>query len=82
MVVAQLAERSLRTQEVSGFVCKICIDHLFTVNCIEKTNVKITEAGNGPLKRTKDCFEPFVLDAFIKVGQSRMFVYFIFLLIS
>ena len=42
----------------------------------------ITEAGNGPLKRTKDCFEPFVLDAFIKVGQSRMFVYFIFLLIS
>ena len=28
---------------------KIYIEHLFTVNCIEKTKIKKKEAGNGPI---------------------------------
>ena len=29
----------------------IFIEHLFTVNCIEKTKIKKKEAGNGPFKK-------------------------------
>ena len=28
------------------------IEHLFIVNCVEKTNIKKIEAGNGPFKKT------------------------------
>ena len=48
VVVAQLVERSLPTQEVRGsnsVIIKLLSDiYLFTVNCIEKTK----EAQNGP----------------------------------
>ena len=43
MVVAQLIERSIPTPEVRGsnpVIGKICIEHLFTVNCIEKMKIK------------------------------------------
>ena len=53
MIVAQLAERSLSTPEVRGsnaIIGKICIEHLFTINCIEKTKVKKKEAVNGSFK--------------------------------
>ena len=42
MVVAQLVEQLLPIPEVIG---KIYIEHLFTVNCIEKTKIKKKEAG-------------------------------------
>ena len=51
MFVAQLAERLLLIPEVHGsipVIGKIYIEHLFTVNCIEKTKIKKKEAGNGP----------------------------------
>ena len=43
MVVAQLVERSLSIPEVRGsnpVIGKIYIEHLFTVNCIEKTKIR------------------------------------------
>ena len=43
VVVAQLVERSLPIPEVHGLnpvISKIYIEHLFTVNCIEKTKIK------------------------------------------
>ena len=55
MVVAQLVERLLPIPEVWGsnpLIGKnLCIEHLFTVNCIEKrkTEIKEKEAGNGPI---------------------------------
>ena len=51
MVVAQLLERSLPKPEVRGsnpVIGKIYIEHLFTVNCIEKKKkIKKKEAGKG-----------------------------------
>ena len=47
VVVAQLVERSLPIPEVHGLnpvISKIYIEHLFTVNCIEKTKIN----KNGP----------------------------------
>ena len=44
VVVAQLVERSLPTPKVHGLnpvIGKLFIEHLFTVNCIEKTEIKI-----------------------------------------
>ena len=32
------------------------IEHLFTVNCIEKTKLKKKEAGNGPFKKFNKSF--------------------------
>ena len=49
--MAQLVERSLQIAEVRSSnpgIGKIYIEHLFTVNCIEKKNVKKKEAGNSP----------------------------------
>ena len=43
MVVAQLVERSLPIPEVSSSILvigKIYIEHLFTINCIEKMKDK------------------------------------------
>ena len=51
--VAQLVERLLPIPEVQGsnpVIGKIYIEHLLTVNCIEKTEIKKKEAGNGSLK--------------------------------
>ena len=48
MVVAQLVERSPLTPEIRGsnpVLGNTCIEHLFTVNCVEKSE---KEAGNGP----------------------------------
>ena len=53
MVLAELVERSLPLSDVSSsnpVMGKIYIEHLFTVNCIEKTTNKEKEAGNGPIK--------------------------------
>ena len=50
-VVAQLVEWSLPTTEVLGsnsIIGEIFI-HVFTINCIEKTNLKKKEAGKGPV---------------------------------
>ena len=55
MVVAQLIEQALPIPEVHGSNLvigkKLYIEHLFTVNCIEKTKIKEKEAGNGPFKK-------------------------------
>ena len=48
--MAQLVEQSLAIPEVRGsnpVIGKIYIEHLFPVNCIEKTKIKKKEAGNG-----------------------------------
>ena len=42
MVVAQLVERSLPIPEV---ISKIYIEHLFTVNCVEKTKINKKRLG-------------------------------------
>ena len=49
MVVAQLVERSLPIPEIHGSnpVIAKFIEHLFTINWIEKTKIKKKEAGNG-----------------------------------
>ena len=44
MVVAQLVERSLPTPEVRGWN-PVIGEILFTVNCIEKTKLKIKRTG-------------------------------------
>ena len=53
VVVAQLVERPLLIPEVRGsnpLIGKnLYIEHLFTVNCIEKTKMKKKEAGTGHL---------------------------------
>ena len=49
MVVAQLVEQLLPIPEVIG---KIYIEHLFTVNCIEKTKIKKKEAGKWLILKT------------------------------
>ena len=52
--VAQLVERPLPIPEVRSsnpvIGKNLHIEHLFNVNCIEKTKIKEKEAGNGPLK--------------------------------
>ena len=57
MVVAQLVERPLPIPEVRGSIPvigkKIYIEHLFIVNCIEKTKIKEKEGGNGPFLKNK-----------------------------
>ena len=43
VVVAQLVERLIATPEVCGLnpvISEIFIEHLFAVNCIEKTKIK------------------------------------------
>ena len=50
VVVAQLVEPLLPIQEVCGLnpvIGKIYIEHLFTVNCIEKTKIKKKEASRN-----------------------------------
>ena len=53
VVVAQLEEQSLPTQEVRSLntiIGKMYVQHLFTVNCsIEKTKIKKKEADNASL---------------------------------
>ena len=62
MAVAQLAERPLPILEVGGSNLVIgnnlYIEHLFTVNCIEKTKIKEKEAWNDLFKKIlKTCFK-------------------------
>ena len=55
MVVAQLVEQSLLIPEVRGsnpVIGKIYNEHLFTVNCIEKTKRKKKRPGMAHLKNT------------------------------
>ena len=56
VVVAQWVERSLPIREVRCLnpviVKYLHIEHLFTVNCIEKTKITTKEDGNGLLKKT------------------------------
>ena len=56
LVVDQLVERSLPTPEVRSlnpFVANFYIEHLLTVNYIEKTKINEKEAGSGPfIKKT------------------------------
>ena len=55
VAVAQLAERPLPILEVRGsnpvIGKNVYIEHLFTVNCIEKTKIMEKEAGNDPFKK-------------------------------
>ena len=55
MVVAQLVERSLPTPEVRGWN-PVISEILFTVNCIEKTKLKIKRTGmaNFFLKKVRE----------------------------
>ena len=61
VAVAQLVDRSLPIPEVSGsnqvIGKKSCIEHLFTVNCIEKTKIKKKKKEDGSIKRqdAKSC---------------------------
>ena len=48
VVVAQLVEQLLPTPQVRSsnqVICKIYIQNLFTLNCIEKTNIKKKNPG-------------------------------------
>ena len=36
---------------VAQFVEQFLPNHLFTINCTEKTKIKKKEAGNGPFKK-------------------------------
>ena len=59
MVVAQLIERSLPIPEVRGsnpVIDKICIEHLFIVNCIEKTKIKKNMPGMSHFFKKKQTF--------------------------
>ena len=52
VVVAQLVERSLHTPEVSVQIqsaANFYIEHMFTVNCIEKMKIKKKSAVNGEI---------------------------------
>ena len=49
VLVAQLVERSLLTPEVRSSD-RQTLYYLYTVNCIEKTEIKEKDAGNGQLK--------------------------------
>ena len=54
MVLAQMVEWSLPITEVHGLhsvIGKMYIEHLFTVNCIEKTKIIKKEAWNAPFKK-------------------------------
>ena len=54
VVVAKLKEWSLPTPEVYGsnpVISNIYIEHLFTVNCIEKTKIKKKRPGMALLKK-------------------------------
>ena len=50
--MAQLVWRPIPISEVRGsnpvIGKNLHIEHLFTVNCIEKTKIKEKEVGNGP----------------------------------
>ena len=62
VVVAQLAERSVvRIQSSAKF-----IEHLFTVNCIEKAKIKKKEAGNGPFKKSTVMFKNCIVFAYLE----------------
>ena len=68
MVVAHLVEQSLAILEVCSsnpVIAKIYIEQLFSINCIEKTQIKKKEAGNGPFKKEfGSLFRRFLLDRF------------------
>ena len=52
VVVAQLVEQSLPTPEIRGLhpvINKFMYLQLHKINCIEKTIIKIKEAGNGAI---------------------------------
>ena len=84
--MAQLVERLLLTSEVCGlnpFLVKTFTEHLFPVNCIEKTKIKEEEAWNGQfLKKTSQeaSCKHFVLnllrhcDALVVVVVSEDFI--------
>ena len=64
VVVAQLVERPLLIPEVRGSNLvigkNVYIEHLFTVNCIEKTKIKEKEAVNGTIFFKKIlCSQPY-----------------------
>ena len=50
VLVAQLVERSLLTPEVRSSN-RQTLYYLYTVYCIEKTEIKEKDAGNGPIKK-------------------------------
>ena len=54
----------VRIQSLANFY----IEHLFTVNCKEKTEIKKIEAGNGPF--LKEVFEQSLLEV-STVYESR-----------
>ena len=70
VVVVQLVERSLPIPDVHGsnlaIVKNLNIEHLFTVNCIEKTKIKEKEAGNGPFLKTL-----VILNITIKISRNK-----------
>ena len=54
VIVAQLVGRSLLTSVVQGsnpVISQSYIDHLFTINCIEKMKIKKNVAGDCQLKK-------------------------------
>ena len=55
VIVAQLVGRSLLTSVVQGsnpVISQSYIDHLFTINCIEKMKIKKNVAGDCQLKKS------------------------------
>ena len=49
MVVAQLADRSPPTPEIRGSNRQTFIEHLFIVNCVEKTKIKKERGQEWPI---------------------------------
>ena len=60
MVVVQLVEWPLPKPEVCNsnpvIGKNLCIEHFFTVNCIEKAKIKKKRGRNGPSKMSESCY--------------------------
>ena len=59
MVVAHLVEQSLAILEVCSsnpVIAKIYIEQLFSINCIEKTQIKKKRPGMAHLKKSLGLF--------------------------
>ena len=73
-VVAQLAERLLLTPEVCGsnpVIGKIYNEHLFNVNCVEKTKIKKKVTRNGQLKKIYRLNKPKVKSPSLRLVLHR-----------
>ena len=78
VILAQLVEQLVSTPEVRGsnqVIGKICFEHLFTVNWIEKTKIKKKKPWIAHLKHT-DCRRKFLLKKWANLGVFLFIFHF------